>query len=82
MLTTLSSSDIHHQWPPHEVIRIWARTEANRRCHWGTQPMDRAVWGMQGLDVVKVVRHSSHLNHALPVVRCEALDLRPPGIVG
>lgn len=35
---------------------------------------------MQGLDIVKVIWYGPHFDHALPIVGCEALDLRAPEI--
>lgn len=43
--------------------------------------MNRSIWRMECPDVVKVVGDCAHLHHAVPIIRCQALDLGAPGIV-
>jgi hypothetical protein len=38
--------------------------------------MDRAIWGVQSAQVVKILGNSPHFDHALTVVRCQAFDFR------
>lgn len=40
--------------------------------------MDSAIGRMKRLDVVEIVGNSPHLDHTLPVVGRQALDLGPP----
>jgi len=40
--------------------------------------MDGAIRGMERLDVVKVIRNGSHLDHPIAVIGCQALDLGSP----
>lgn len=40
--------------------------------------MDRSIRRMECSDVVKVIRDCTHLHHAVPIIRCQALDLGAP----
>lgn len=75
MLAAFCPSDIHHQWPSQEMVCILAVAKAYRGGHRGTEAMDGAIRRMECLDIIKVVWHGSHLDHALSVVGCQALDL-------
>lgn len=41
-----------------------------------SKPMNCAVGRMKGLHIVEIIRDCPHLNHAIPVVSSESLDLR------
>lgn len=76
MLAAFCPPNIYHQRSSQEMVCILAGAIPHGRRHWGTKAVDGAIWRMKCLDIIKVVRYSSHLNHALSVIGCQALDLR------
>lgn len=58
------------------MFRIGLRTVVYRGGKRSIDGVHGTIWRMESLYVVEVVRYSAHLDHAIPVIRCEALDLR------
>jgi hypothetical protein len=67
-----------HDQRPHHMLGIGRLSKFCCRCHRGaSKSMDCTILGMECLDIVKIVRNSSHLDHSVPVVGIETLNLGP-----
>ena len=81
---TIGPSHVDHQGP-HHVVRVGRCccccgcgrcSVIDRRGHGRAEAVDGPIGRVQCLDIVKVVGHRTHLDHALAVVGCKALDFR------
>jgi hypothetical protein len=78
IVVLVPSYGVNHQRSHHMVRKCG--NEVDRRLHGGTMAMNRSIWRMQSLYVVKIVWNCPHLHHSLSVIRCKAFYLRAPDL--
>jgi hypothetical protein len=78
MVVSFASADIYHE-RSHHVVGIRRGAKVHWRRKWCSEIMHRAVRRVEGLNIVKVIRDSPHLDHSVTIVSRQALDLGSPG---
>ena len=79
LIPVASSSNVHHE-RSHHMIGVRRGAKVHRRCKWCSEAMDRTVWRVKCLNIVKVIGNSPHLDHSVAIVGRQALDLGSPGV--